>query len=76
VGTATVQLGSYWTRAEWLAGYSRLAKFTKSQRVMTLWRLYVCDTLLERLAQDLQRVAAEFRQFIQEQNAIVRPRPL
>ena len=71
MGTATVQMGGYWTRAEWLAVNSRLAKLTKSQRFMTLWRLYSCDTLLEGLAQDLQDMAAELGPCIQEQHAIV-----
>jgi hypothetical protein len=31
-----------------------LAKLTKSLRFRTLWRWYVCDTLLEGLAQDLE----------------------
>jgi hypothetical protein len=56
VGTATVQLGGYLARAERLAISSRLAKLTKSLRVMTLWRLYVYETLLERRGQDLQDV--------------------
>jgi hypothetical protein len=38
---------------------------------MTLARLYLYDTLLERLAQDLKDMAAELGQFIQEEHAIV-----
>jgi hypothetical protein len=38
--------------------------------------LYFCDTLLERLAQDLQDVAAELRQFIEKENAMMRQRHL
>jgi RecJ-like exonuclease len=43
---------------------------------MTLARLYVRDTILERLAQHLQDVAAELRQFIQKEHAVVRRRHL
>jgi hypothetical protein len=44
---------------------------------MTFWRLYsyeTLETLLERLAQDLQDVAAELRQLIQKENPVVRQR--
>jgi hypothetical protein len=36
--------------------------------------LYVDETLLARLAQDLQDVAAELRQLIQKENPVVRQR--
>jgi hypothetical protein len=75
-GTATVLMGGYWTRAERLSISSRLAKFTKSQRLMMLWRLPSYDTHLEGLAQDLQAVAAELQQFIQKKHPMVRPRHL
>jgi hypothetical protein len=39
-------------------------------------RLSVCDTLLERLAQHLQDVAAALRPCIQEESAVVRQRHL
>jgi hypothetical protein len=64
-------MGSCRPRLEWLAVSSRLAKLTKSQRFMTLWRLYVHDTILERLAQDLEHMTAELGQFIQEEDAVV-----
>jgi hypothetical protein len=38
--------------------------------------LYSCETLLERLPQDLQDMAAELGQFIQEEHAIVGQRHL
>jgi hypothetical protein len=41
---------------------------------MTCGRLYVYDTLLERLAQDLQDVAAELRERIQAEHAMMRQR--
>jgi hypothetical protein len=37
---------------------------------------YLCDVVLDRLAQNLKHMAAELRQFIQEAHALVRPRPL
>ena len=39
-------------------------------------RLYVDDTLLKGLAQDLEDVAAELRPFTQAAHAVVRPRHL
>jgi hypothetical protein len=41
---------------------------------MTCRRLYAYDTLLERLAQDLQDVASELRQFIRKEHLMVRQR--
>jgi hypothetical protein len=38
--------------------------------------LYIYDTLLERLAQDLQNMAAELGPFIQEEHAMVGQRHL
>jgi hypothetical protein len=58
VGTGTVVMNRYCPRAERLAVSSRVVKLTKSLRLRTLWRLSPCDTRLERLAQDLQDVAA------------------
>jgi hypothetical protein len=71
-----VGMGGYGTRPDGLAVSSRLANLIKSQRFMTLWRLSVNETLLEGLAQDLQDVAAELRQFIQKEHPVVRQRPL
>jgi hypothetical protein len=39
-------------------------------------KLYGCDTLLKGLTQNLQHVAAELRQFLQEENAMMRQRHL
>ena len=69
-------MGGYWNQAELLAVNSRTAKFTKSQRFITLWRLYVDETLLERLAQDLEDLAAELQPLIQKENAMVRQQHL
>ena len=41
------------------------------QARMMCRRLYLCDALLQRLAQDLQNMAAELEQFIQEEHAVV-----
>jgi hypothetical protein len=43
---------------------------------MTSAKLYSCETLLERLAQDRQDMAAELGQFIQEEHAVVGQRDL
>jgi hypothetical protein len=60
----------YWARVEWLAVTSRFAKLRKSLGFMTLWRLYLYETLLEGLAQDLQDMAAELRQLIQQEHTV------
>ena len=41
-----------------------------------LWRLYVYETLLARLAQDLEDMAAELGPFIREEHAVVGQRHL
>jgi hypothetical protein len=74
VGPAMVLMGGYWTRPERLTVSSRVAKSAISLRLKMLWRLYLCDALLERLAQDLEDVAAALRPCIQQENAVVRPR--
>jgi hypothetical protein len=76
VGISTMVMGGYDPRPERLAVSSRFAKLRKSLRFKTLWRLYVDESLLEGLAQHLQDVAAELRQFIQEEDAVVCQRPL
>jgi hypothetical protein len=53
------------SQPEPLSVNSLRAKLKKSLELRKLWRLYVYETLLEGLAQDLQDVAAELRQFIQ-----------
>jgi hypothetical protein len=52
------------------------ANARKSVRSMTPARLSVEDTLLERLAQDLEDLAAELGEFIQEEHAMVCQRDL
>ena len=53
-----------------------MANSAKSLKSRTCGRLYSCDTLIEGLAQDLQDVAAELRQLIQEEYPVVRQRHL
>jgi hypothetical protein len=43
-------------------------------RSKTLWRLYLCEALLEGLAQHLQDVASALREFIEKEHAMVRQR--
>jgi hypothetical protein len=43
---------------------------------MTCGRLYSCDAILERLAQDLEDLAAALGPCIQAAYAVVGPRPL
>jgi hypothetical protein len=67
-------MGGYSTRVEGLAVSSRLAKLAKSHRCMTCGRLYVCDTLLKRLPQHFQDVAAALWPFIEQEHPVVRQR--
>jgi hypothetical protein len=67
-------MGSYCPRPERLTVSSLRAKLAKSWQLSTFWRLYLYETLLARLAQDLQNVAAELWQLIQKENAVVRQR--
>jgi hypothetical protein len=76
VRTATVVVGSYHALTECLEVMSCAAKAAKALRSRTCGRLYVYDALLERLAHGLEDVAAELGQFIQEEHAKVRQRPL
>ena len=55
---------------------SRAANAPKALRSRTCGRLYSCDTLLERLAQDFQHVAPALREFIQNEHPVVRQRHL
>jgi hypothetical protein len=73
-GTGTVVRSSYAARAERLAVSSRMAKSAASLRLKARWRLYRCDTPLKRLAQDLEDMAVELGEFIQEAHALVRQR--
>jgi hypothetical protein len=71
-----VLMGGYWTRPERLTVSSRVAKSAISLRLKMLWRLYLCDALLERRAQGLQHVAPALQPCIQQVHAMVRPRHL
>jgi hypothetical protein len=76
VMTVTVVVGGYRALPEPLAAITRIAKSAKLLRFRTPAGLYLYDTLLEGLPQDLQDVAAELRQFIQEEHPVVRERDL
>jgi hypothetical protein len=75
VVTVTV-VGGYRALLACFPASIRLANAANVWRSMTCGRLYSYDTLLERLAQDLQDVAAALRLFIQEASAAVRPSDL
>ncbi len=76
-------MGSYRPRPEWLAVSSQRAKSTKSLRLRTLWTLYSCDTILERLAQPFEDMPPALGEFIEAEDTVVgqqhlpwpRPRP-
>ena len=63
-----------WSISVVWARTARAVSVTNMARSGTPARLYVYDTLLERLAQDLEDMAAEHGQFIQEQHAMVSQR--
>jgi hypothetical protein len=55
---------------------NRAALAASIARSRTRGRVYACDSILERLAQDLQDMAAALRPCIQAEDAVVRPRHL
>jgi hypothetical protein len=55
-----------------VAIYLRFANAAKAIKFRTCGRWYLCDTLLKRLAQDLQEVAPALRPFIQQEHSMVR----
>jgi hypothetical protein len=71
VMTATVVMGSYRPLPEPPKFVSRAAKVAKTLKLRTPAKLYIYETLLEWLAQDLKDMAAKLGQFIQEEHAMV-----
>jgi hypothetical protein len=71
VVTVMVLVDGYWPQTEPLTLSSRAAQVARRLRSSTPAKLYVYETILERLAQDLQDMAAELGQFIQEEHTIV-----
>jgi hypothetical protein len=67
----TVVVGGYCRLPKPTEVVSRAAKIAKTLKSRTPAKLYVYETLLERLTQDLQDMATELGQFIQEEHAIV-----
>jgi hypothetical protein len=67
--TATVLTDGYRTRPEPLKVIIRVAKCPNALRLMTCRRLHLQNILLEQLAQNLEHIAAELRQFIQANRA-------
>jgi hypothetical protein len=70
VATVTVEMGGYSSKPDRLAVSSRLAKLIKSLRFRTCGRLYLEDTLLEWLPQDLEDMAAARGPYIQAAHAV------
>jgi hypothetical protein len=71
--TVTVVVRGYRTLPAPLTAMIRLANSAKALRSRTAVRLYVYDTLLERLAQDLEHLTAELGPFIHAEDAVVKP---
>jgi len=74
--TATAVMHGYCTLTRRLEVVSHTANSARILRPKTPARLYSYDTLLERLAQDLQDMAAALGQFIQAAHAVVGQRYL
>jgi hypothetical protein len=74
--TVTVVVGGYRPVLESFTAIIRRANPVNVLRFRTPARLYVYDTLLERLAQGFEDMAAEFGPCIQEAHAVVRERHL
>jgi hypothetical protein len=68
--------GGYRARTASLTAMTHRANATKMLRFSTPARLYLCDTLLERLAQHFEHMAAELEEFIEVENTVARQRPL
>ena len=51
----------------------RLANSANEWRLRTCGRLYLCDTILQRLPQDLEHMACALRPLVEAQDAVVRP---
>jgi hypothetical protein len=71
VMTATVVMGSYRPLPEPPTFVSRAAEVAKTLKLRTPAKLYIYETLLERLAQDLQDMAAALGPCIQAAHAVV-----
>jgi hypothetical protein len=69
--TATVVMGSYRPLPEPPTFVSRAAKVAKTLKLRTPAKLYIDETLLERLAQDVQDMARALRELVQTQDAVV-----
>jgi hypothetical protein len=73
---AVTEVEGYGTRPKPLKVSSRAAMVATTLTSRTPARLSLEDTLLERLAQDLEPMAAKLRPFIQEEDAVVGQRDL
>jgi hypothetical protein len=76
VFAATATVSGYWALSSSLEIISCAAKAAKELRSRTSAKIYVYQTLLERLAQDLQDMAAALGPCIQEAHAVVGQRHL
>jgi hypothetical protein len=74
MGMVTVVVDDYWRRPTPLQVSSRAANVARRLRSSTYAKLYVYETLLQRLAQDLQDMAAALGPFIPAEHAMVGPR--
>jgi hypothetical protein len=76
LGTVMVVMEGYGARPVRVTVTSFRSKVAKSLRFRTCGRLYVVNTLLERLAQPFEDMPLALRPFIQKQDPVVGPRHL
>jgi hypothetical protein len=69
--TGTEVMDGYRARSTSLTAFIHLANSAKIWRFRMYGRLYLCDALLDQLAQDLEAMTAELGQCVQEEHAIV-----
>jgi hypothetical protein len=69
--TGTVVMGGYRALPECLTTITRRANSAKVLRSRTPAKLYVYDTLLQRLARDLQHMTPELGKLIQTEYAVM-----
>jgi len=73
---AVTEVDGYGTRPKPFNVSSRAAMVATALTSRAPARLYLCDTLIERLPQDLADMAAALGPFIQEEHAVVGQRHL
>jgi hypothetical protein len=74
--TSTVVIGGYRTLPECLMTITRRANSAKVLRSRTPAKLYSCETILQRLTQDLNDMAAKVGDLVEKEYTVVSQRHL